>query len=352
MWDFGCNFRYQLSAHFKNMRALSLFLGTLFFSQLLFSQYRPTAPSLIEKLREEEHLEENLFILYQYLDQHPDYFLPHQVALSEVLNPILTSCEAPFMAYRVALELAKKNSFLIEEDTEQEVINMHRYIRLNLKQSSHYDAWIWEDSSYLAKRYESGILLDLMEYFRSPEAILELRASLRTYQDPRLQFFAAKGLLKKNEGIAREDLLSIASQDETRFLLLHEMKQLGKEKLFPKEYLSQEALSRSDMVNWLVQPTELARTPDEIELLQVYTVNYTTEGLADFFLWKFKGDLGDWNENEWMVGLSGPFLRKENPSTFAYGYTFSVFASLEDQTPQEHFDELYSILQESQEKTQ
>jgi hypothetical protein len=124
---------------------------------------------------------------------------------------------------------------------------------------------------------------------------------------------------------------------------------LGKLPLFPEEFRTQAALAESNMVNWLMFPTELGRAPDEIELMHVATMD-TEDGLVDYYVFRFRTLELHWGAKDgWMAGVSGPFLQKDAPSTVAYGDTFSRFDPWDSKKPEEHLEAILGNLDEWEE---
>jgi hypothetical protein len=126
--------------------------------------------------------------------------------------------------------------------------------------------------------------------------------------------------------------------------LFDQLARLGQLELFPAGYRTQDALAESDMVRWLIYPTELNRAPDEIEQVAVLPLN-TADGIADLYVYRFRTFEPHWAADKgWMVGVAGPFLRHEQPTTRGLGATFSQFEGFEDRTIDEHIDALLGAL--------
>jgi hypothetical protein len=101
------------------------------------------------------------------------------------------------------------------------------------------------------------------------------------------------------------------------------------------------------MVNWLVYPTELNRVPDEIELMKVVPVDTGLPGgIYDYYLFRFRTKEPHWAaKNGWIAGVSGPFLRGDEPTTDALGDTFSSFAKWDSKTPDEHVGDIRKLME-------
>jgi len=199
-------------------------------------------------------------------------------------------------------------------------------------------AWLW-DESYEELRSTGSLYLDLLGYF--PESLAQgaVRQAL-AFTDPRLKYFAVMGLIRQGEEVEAKHLVDVGASPEIRNYLFDGLMTLGKLSLFPKEFRTQAALAESNMVNWLIFPTELGRAPDEIELMHIATVDRDTEeGPIDYYIFRFRTFAPHWAANDgWMAGVSGPFIQKDAPSTVSYGDTFSCFEPWDSKTPEEHLE--------------
>lgn len=208
--------------------------------------------------------------------------------------------------------------------------------------------WMWEES-YQEWRSVAALLLDLFGHVPTPEVRAEVSEAL-DYRDPRLQLFAVASALRLEIPVGKDQLAAVAASAETRNWLLRRLQELGRADLFPEEFRNQEALAESDMVNWLVYPTELARVPDEIERMKVISV---PEGgdVLDYYVFRFRTFPPHWAaEDGWMAGVSGPFLRSQSPTPEAQGSTFSSFESWESKTPEGHLESITGLVEGSWKK--
>jgi hypothetical protein len=100
------------------------------------------------------------------------------------------------------------------------------------------------------------------------------------------------------------------------------------------------------MVNWLVYPTELNRLPDEIELMKVVAVDTGMPGgIYDYYLFRFRTKEPHWAAKDgWMAGVSGPYLRNDQPTMESLGETFSTFTKWEAKTPDEHVGDTRELM--------
>ena len=198
-------------------------------------------------------------------------------------------------------------------------------------------AWMWADS-YSDSREIGTLLLDLFGYLPvDGEVENELHHAL-SFRDPKLKYYAALSLLRLKTAIKPEVLDEIAASSEVRIELFAKLKKMGALDLFPVKYRNQAALAESDMVRWLTFPTELGRVPDEIELMKVISADTETDdGIIDYFVFRFRTHEPHWSAKDgWMAGVSGPFLRKNEPTENALGETFSRFERWGKKTAEEH----------------
>jgi len=228
-----------------------------------------------------------------------------------------------------------------------QVLSSYRKYKDNLVVSQQNEGvgWMWEDD-YQGWRNMASVILDVMGYFPSPEIEKELQEALN-YNDPRLKFFAVISLLRQGKEVGSASVQDVARSAEMRNYLYNELTKLNQTSLYPEEFRTQEAFAESDMVNWLVYPTELAQVPDEIELMKVVSIDTETEdGIIDYYVFRFRTFPPHWaSDDGWMAGISGPFLRKDAPSTDSYGETFSTFEAWDSKTPEEHVGNIQEILE-------
>jgi hypothetical protein len=206
---------------------------------------------------------------------------------------------------------------------------------------------MWEDA-YREIRYDAGLLLDLFGYVPSEHTRRELARAIREYRDPRLLTFAAGSLLRSNESVPAETIRHAASSAEMRNTLHGVLEKVSHPELFPPEWRTQEAFAESEMVDWLVFPTELGQVPDEIELAKV--VSAGPEGdKRDFFVFRFRMHEPHWAAKDgWMAGIAGAYVRRDQPTTAALGDTFSRFEPWESKSPEDHVGAVTDLLSDGE----
>ena len=204
--------------------------------------------------------------------------------------------------------------------------------------------WLWSED-YLEFRWLAGLLLDLSGYFEVEPSRRNLEVAVGL-EDPRLKYFAARSLMSNGIDVADDVILAVAQSHEVRNWLYTYLDSTNQLDRFPSEFRTQEAFAISDMVNWLVYPTELGRAPSEIEVVHAVEDSFDGETYVHYVL-KFRTVPPHWSaEDGWMLGVSGPFRITAGPSAEAYGDTFSTFARLEETDIDAYADEVRSLLQE------
>jgi hypothetical protein len=204
---------------------------------------------------------------------------------------------------------------------------------------------MWEEP-YDNARADGELLLDIFGYVPADPVEKPLRDAL-ALKDLRLKHFAIASLLRLGKDVDRSDVEDVARQPEMRNWLYRALEEFDKTDLFPARFRTQQAFAEADMVNWLVYPTELARLPDEIELMKVVTIDTKLPGgVYDYYLFRFRTNPPHWAAKEgWMAGVSGPFLRGDEPTTEALGETFSSFAKWDSKKPEEHVGDTRELLE-------
>jgi hypothetical protein len=204
-------------------------------------------------------------------------------------------------------------------------------------QSTDGVAWRW-DYEYYRWRGQAGVLLDLFGYIPAPEVLPILREAVDKYTDPRLRMYAVLSLMRHNEDVPAVTVAEIAADPECRKLLFDGLQKVERYQLYPVKLRTQAALAESDLVNWLTHPHELGRAPDELELMRTVTFDSETDmGLVDYYLFRFHLDGEHWaTKLGGMVGVAGPFVRKDAPTVQSLGDTHSQFRRWDDKTLEEH----------------
>lgn len=165
-------------------------------------------------------------------------------------------------------------------------------------------------------------------------------------KDPRISCFAILSLIRIGCEVEPVEVQLVAADDEMRNTFFNQLEKLGRTKLFPKEYRTQEAFARSEMVRWLVYPTELGRPPDQIELMKVVDTP-VVDDVMSVYVYRFRTVGLHWAAKDgWMAGIAGAYAKSQSPTTHARGQTFSKFESYASKTPEEHVGDIQEMLKE------
>jgi hypothetical protein len=190
------------------------------------------------------------------------------------------------------------------------------------------------DDDYQTARSETGLLLDLLGRLEVAGYQDVFEAAARQ-QDPWIALWGGIALIPYGSPFAESAIENAAADAETRLVLFGRLKMLGQLDRYPARYHTQSAFAESDLVRWLCFPSELGHAPDEIEEIAVLPVK-TGEGMADLHMFRFRTFEPDESTKGWMVGVSGPYLRSEQPTLRDLGATFSKFEAFEAKTIDEH----------------
>jgi hypothetical protein len=190
------------------------------------------------------------------------------------------------------------------------------------------DRW---DDEYRMARSEAGLLLELLARLDVADD-REVFAIAAQHWDPWIVMWGVVGLDLAGSPVPDSAIERAAADPEARCRLFEHFWAVDELERHPIKYGTQSALAESDMVRWLIYPTELGRAPDEIEEIAVLPLSIS-DGIADLYVYRFRTFAPHWAaEKGWMVGWSGPFLRSEQPTTCGLGRTFSHFEALDPET--------------------
>jgi hypothetical protein len=186
----------------------------------------------------------------------------------------------------------------------------------------------------------------LLGHVPTPEVEAELRRAVAEYTDPRLRLYALLSLLRHDRDVAPRTVAAVAADAESRKWLYDGLQKLERFHLYPAARRTQAELAESDLVNWLIHPTELGRAPEALQLVQQIPFDTGTDaGWADYYLFRFRTEPPHWAARYgWLVGVSGPFLRKDQPTIQALGDTFSTFTPWDRKSPAEHIEDVRELM--------
>ncbi len=169
------------------------------------------------------------------------------------------------------------------------------------------------------------IILDVSCGFVSEEIIKNIKALNGLGNlDEMSKLFLIKTSLVNSIEFNQKFLNDLVNQDLYISRLYGVLNKIGKIDVFPKEFLTQEKFAKSNMIDWLIYPTELGEEPKEIELVGTFE-----EDNEIFYVYKFSSDKESFASKGYMVGITGGYSKDKN-SIENSGFTFSQFETLEE----------------------
>lgn len=256
----------------------------------------------------------------------------------------------PDVAWLLFLDYAKAGALtdaLIEQARPVFLVHARQLLaREDLVRGGEGTAWRWAEE-YNAVRYDAGLLFDVLGYVGRSDAVVDvLMKADATIPDPRPRLFALASLVRLGEEPSASSFGAVASDFECRITLFRALSELGRLDLFPESESAQEKLAESELVNWLIFPTELGKAPDAVELMKTLeTPAGPDNDLVIIYVFRFKAELPQApGESFWMAGIAGPYPKADIPTANGGGYTFSGFTPWEEMSADEHLAELVSDL--------
>ena len=151
------------------------------------------------------------------------------------------------------------------------------------------------------------------------EKTAELLARVMMLGYSNINYYALETVYALGGEVPQSVIDGLANDLEYANLTYLALEKHGKPELFPKELCDPVYLAKSDMVHWLVYPTELGKKPDAIEYLGKVKYFFKKE---EYYVFKYMSDsenLGAEYKNKWLIGWSSED-----------GGTFSNFDLLSD----------------------
>jgi hypothetical protein len=127
---------------------------------------------------------------------------------------------------------------------------------------------------------------------------------------------AAESSLAHRKKVPAAVMEKIAGSDRTRARLFDALR-----KGFPKAWKTQEALARSLLVEWLGEHGQQVAEIEATGEIQV--------GRVESYGFRFRTDPG----GEWKIGVAGPFVIEDEPTTDDHGGTTSDLKAAGSRTP-------------------
>lgn len=167
------------------------------------------------------------------------------------------------------------------------------------------------------------LIADVCRYFADSTIIEFLQEVLKQGYN-NINYYATDTLLSLGQNVPTATIVALAENLEYANLTYGLLVKHGKQNLFPNAYSTPEHLAKSDMVHWLMYPTELGKEPDEIEYIGKVTYLFKKDV---YYVFKYRSNsdtLGDNLKNKWLIGWSS-----EDGGTFS---NFDEYALYEKNT--------------------
>lgn len=165
------------------------------------------------------------------------------------------------------------------------------------------------------------VIVDLACYLNDDEITTLINEIDDLGENGSADIFIIKYKIIKNLDIKDEKLSKLKNSKESLWTLYNVIEKLN----MSAKYLSdvtQESIAKSDMIKWLIYPTELGDYPDTIDLLGSFVYNNTR-----CYAYKFSKN-GFKIQGE-MLGVAGGYPI-DKVSSISSGYTFSKFENVSD----------------------
>ena len=147
------------------------------------------------------------------------------------------------------------------------------------------------------------LMADISKYF-ADGTIIDLLQEVTKLGYYNVNYYVADSLLCLAQNVPAEIIVSLANNLEYANLTYSLLAKFDKQNLFPKECSTPEYLAKSDMVHWLMYPTELGKEPDEIEYIGKVTYLFKKEVYYVFRYRSNSDTLENDLKNKWLIGWS------------------------------------------------
>ncbi len=150
------------------------------------------------------------------------------------------------------------------------------------------------------------MVVDVASLYLDDE-LSELLAEIMARGNDAILFYSAQTLLRSGYPFPDEEEVIdyLARNLEYADSLYSILKSVGKTALFPTELATPEELAKSDMVHWLMYPTELGKAPDEIEYLGCVKKGLFKGEKYHIFRFRSESDTLDvTTKGRWLIGWS------------------------------------------------
>lgn len=167
------------------------------------------------------------------------------------------------------------------------------------------------------------LMADVSRYF-ADDTLIGLLYDVLSLGHNNVNFFMVDTLLALKKDVPQAVIDALARDLQYANLAYGTLKEHGKQVLFPADCATPEYRAKSDLVHWLMYPTELGQAPDEIEFIGKVTYLFKKDVYYVFRYRSGSDTLDDEVKNKWLIGWSS-----ENGGTFS---NFDLYANYEKAT--------------------
>ena len=142
--------------------------------------------------------------------------------------------------------------------------------------------------------------------------------------------------LKSGQVLTPKDIFPYVQDIKTRELTYQFLKDNSLTELFPKEFYTIVKAAETNLVNWLMFPTELGVCPDEIDYVKRVTIDFDGENhFVHYEVFKFRVNEPHLAaKNGWELGVVGPYFDDSQPYEHFPSSTFSRGGSMDKTSPE------------------
>lgn len=173
------------------------------------------------------------------------------------------------------------------------------------------------------------VAADLMKYSLADDTVSLLHKAI-ALGEAGISYYALSSLIEVTAELDSATVAFLANDLEYAALTYSLLKDHGKASLFPSELATPEYLAKSDLVHWLVYPTELGKQPDEIEYIGTTVIEK-----IPYYFFRFRSDsdtLDNDVKGKWLVGWSA-----DEGNTFS---DFELYDDFADKSPEKTLKKL------------
>lgn len=163
------------------------------------------------------------------------------------------------------------------------------------------------------------LLLDVSSFINDKETLKYVEGLRNMQLATGPSIFLIKSEVCNGLKIDENAMERLLQKGDTAYALFRVLEKIEKQNIIPAGRITMKDIAKAKMIEWLACPMELGEAPKEIELVDILEKDN-----MEYYIYKFKGNAEDDEEDEYMLGISGGF-EKGKLTTEDSGDTFSGF---------------------------